>query len=84
MDIKPLRNIIYLEFPEAKAGALDTSSRQSAVEYATVIAIGEDVTTVSCGDKVFVKSWAVDTINYEDKTYRFCNIETGGLLAVVK
>lgn len=84
MDIKPQSNIVYLEFDQPSAGALDTSSRQSAVEYATVIAVGDSVTTVDCGDKVFVKSWAVDTITHEDKTYRFVNILTNGILAVVR
>lgn len=84
MEILPQNDIVYLEFPPVEAGVLDTSSRQSANECATVIAVGPNVTTVTCGDKVFVKSWAVDTVTHEEKTYRFVNIKTNGILAVVR
>lgn len=36
------------------------------------------------GDKVFVKSWAVDTITYEDERYNFVNVSSGGILAVIE
>ena len=86
MNIQPLGNIIQLEFEEAKAGVLDTSSRESAVERATVVGISEDATfsNVKVGDKVFVKAWAVDIVTHEDKKYYFVNPETGGILAKVE
>lgn len=84
MDIIPQPDIIYLEFPEANAGVLDTSSRESAIEVATVVAVGQGVTSVAPGDRVFVKSWAVDTITYEEKKYRFIHADTKGLLAIIK
>lgn len=84
MKIKPQPGIVYLKVEEAKAGALNTSSRMSAVEFAEVLEVGDGVVSVKKGDKVFVKSWAVDTITYKDETYRFCAVETNGILAVVK
>jgi len=84
MKIKPLGNIIQLKIEEAHAGALDTSSKQSAIEYGEVLAVGEEVTLkVKKGDKLFFKSWAVDIITHEDKRYHFINPQTGGILAVV-
>lgn len=83
MKIKPLKNIIYLKLDEARAGALVTSSRESAVEYAEVLQVGEGVTQVKKGDKVFIKSWAADIISHNDEKFYFVNQETGGLIAVV-
>lgn len=83
MEIKPMPNTVYLKIEENKAGVLDTSSRASAVEIGEVVAAGEGV-KITIGSKVFVKSWAIDIIDYEDKKYHFCNIETNGILAVVK
>jgi co-chaperonin GroES (HSP10) len=83
LTIEPRPGIVYLKFEEAQAGGLDTSSRASAVEYAEVIAVGQDV-GVKVGDHVFVKSWGVDSIYHEGKEYRFCNIKTDGILAVVR
>lgn len=86
MKIEPLGDMIQLEIAEASAGVLDTSSRESAVEYATVVGISKDATfkNLKVGDKVFVKAWAIDIINYEDKKYYFVNPETMGILAKVK
>ena len=92
MKIQPLGNIIQLEIEEATAGDLITSSRESAVEYAKVVAISKSakivgagfVKDIEIGDHVFVKSWAIDIINYQDKKYYFCNLDTAGVLAVVK
>jgi len=83
VKIQPLKGIIYLKIEEGKAGILDTSSRASAVEYATVLDIGEGVESVKKGDRVFVKAWAIDIVNYEDERYYFCAQETNGILAVV-
>ena len=84
MKILPLKNQVYLKLEEAKAGALVTSSRESAIEYAEVLAVGDGVTQVSKGDKVFVKSWSIDIISHDDKKYYFCNQETGGIIAIVE
>ena len=81
MKIEPQENIVYIKTEEVKAGALDTSIRESAIEVAEVIAIGEGVTTLKPGDKIMVKAWAVDTINYGEQKHRFVNTQTGGILA---
>jgi co-chaperonin GroES (HSP10) len=81
MEIKPVGNIVLLEIEEAKAGILDTSSRNSAVEWGKVVAIGEDVKlNIKVGDKVFAKSWAMDNVMYKDKRYIFICPETNGIL----
>ncbi len=81
--IIPIKDIVYLKIDEVKAGALDTSSRASAVEVAEVLAVGEGVITPRVGDKIFVKSWGIDIVNYEDKKYHFVNQNTGAILATI-
>ena len=83
MKITPQPNIVQLKIEEASAGALNTSSRDSAVELAEVVSAAEGTGFVK-GDKVFVKAWAIDIINHEGKKYYFCNLDTKGILAVVK
>lgn len=75
--------MVYLKLAEAKAGALVTDSRESAIEYAEVLAVGEGVTQVKKGDSIFVKSWAIDIISHDEEKYYFVNQETGGLIAIV-
>lgn len=84
MKIIPQPKTVYLKIESNKAGVLDTSSRVSAVEIAEVLDVGEGVSSIKKGDKVFVKSWAIDIIDYEDKKYHFVNVDTNGILAVVK
>ena len=84
MKILPRPGIVYIKTDIATAGDLITSSRDSAVEYAEVLEVGEGVKDLFKGDMIFVKAWAVDNIVYEDITYRFVAIDTNGILAVVK
>ena len=84
MKIKPLGKIIELKIEKINAGDLTVDGREAAVEYAEVIGIGDDVSgPFKIGDKVFVKAWAIDIIRYQDITYYFCNIDTGGILAKI-
>lgn len=83
MKIKPLEGEIQLKIEEAKAGILNTSSRKSVVEYAQVIAVGEGVKEIKKGDYVFVKSWAIDIINHDEKDYFFISVKTMGVKAIV-
>ena len=83
MKIKPQKGIVQLSIEKPEAGVLDTSSKTSAVEYAEVLEVG-DGCTLSKGDKVFVKSWAIDIISHNDKQYYFVAEQTNGILAVVK
>ncbi len=84
MIILPCESIVQLKLDPARAGVLDTTSRESAVEYGEVVAVGEGVKGFAPGDKVFVKSWAIDIIDHEGEKYWFLNVETKGLLARVK
>jgi len=85
MRIFPTSNNIQISIKEAKAGILDTSSRQSAVEYAEVVAIGEEVKMkIAKGDKIFFKSWACDIVSHGEDKYYFINEDTKGILAIVK
>ncbi len=84
MKIKPLKGIIYIKTDVPTAGDLLTVSRDSAVEFAEVLEVGEGITNIKKGDKVFVKAWAVDTVTHNDEIYRFVALETNGILAVVK
>jgi len=83
INIEPQKNIVHIKTEEVKAGALDTSSRDSAIEVAQVVSVGEGV-DLKPGDKIFVKAWAVDTIVHLGEKYRFVNVETGGILATIK
>ena len=84
MKIIPLDDIIQLEIEELKAGAFDLSSISAAVEYAKVVAIGQDVPTIKVGDHVFVKSWGIDIITHNKKRYYFVNYDTKAIVAIVK
>lgn len=84
MKIKPLDGIVQIKIEEAKAGALNTSSRESAVEFAEVLSVGENCGTIKKGDKVFVKAWGIDIVSHEDKKYYFVNLNNKALLAVVQ
>ncbi len=84
MKIQPLKDEIQIKLEEATAGLLDTSSRESAIEYAEVLAVGDNIKDIKKGDFIFVKSWAIDSIYHKDKKYNFININTGGIKAIVK
>lgn len=87
LKIEPLEGEVQLKLDEASAGILNTSSRESAVEYAEVLAVGPFVTEIEGlkkGDHVFVKSWSIDIITHDDKKYYFVSLKTRGIKAVVK
>jgi co-chaperonin GroES (HSP10) len=85
MKIKPLGNLVQIKVDEVHAGVLNTSSKETGIEYGEVVAVGDKVgLQVKAGDKVFFKAWAVDIITYEDKKYYFICPDTNGLLAVVE
>ncbi len=73
---------IYLKIEEANAGILDTSSRESAVEHAEVIMVGEGIDWVKKGDKVLFKSWGVDLINVDGKRYCFLDMKSRAIKAI--
>lgn len=83
MKIRPLKNTVYLKIDKPQAGVLDTSSRNSAVEVAEVVEVGEGV-DIKVGSKVFVKSWGIDIVDHGDVKYHFVNLDTNAVLAVVE
>lgn len=83
MKIEPMPNVVYLKTEAQKVGNWDTSSKDSAVEFAEVVGIGEGVKNLKVGDKVFVKAWAIDLVNHEGIWYKFCNLNTDGILAII-
>lgn len=87
MTVQPLPGFVQIKTEIARAGVLDTSSRDSAVELAEVIAVGENIDAkplLSIGDKIFVKSWAVDMINHNGEWFKFVHVDTKGILAVIR
>jgi co-chaperonin GroES (HSP10) len=82
--IQPFRNKIQLEISEPSAGALDLSSKPTVVEVATVVAIGKDVKGIEVGDKIMVKGWSLDVINFNNKNYYFTNFDGDGICAIIK
>jgi len=86
LKIHPLADQILLEMDKAKLGALETSSVKTGMEWATVKALGPDVKSkeLKIGVKVFVKSWAIDTILYENADYHFTSEERKGIVAIIK
>lgn len=84
MKIKPLKDEVQLKIERATAGDLVTSSYESAIEYGEVLAVGDSVEELKKGDRVFVKSWAIDIITHEDKKYYFVNLNTKGIKAIVQ
>jgi co-chaperonin GroES (HSP10) len=85
MKTLPLGKQIQLKIDNPSAGVLDTSSRSTMVEHGTVLAVGPEVTIkVQIGDKVLVKSWAVDSVKYGEAMLYFIHQDSAGLLAIVK
>ena len=83
MNIKPAQNKIYLKIEKPTAGSLDLSSKPTVVEYGEVISIGEGVSGVNVGDKLFVKAWALDVITFNKEVYYFIDVASGGILATI-
>lgn len=84
MKIKPWENKVQVEIDEPKVGGMDLGSMTTAIECGKVVAVGEYVTSLKVGDKIFFKSWAVDIIFHEGIRYYFIDIETKGICAIVK
>lgn len=80
---EPLAGFVQVKMEAVKAGVLDTSSKDSAVEVAEVVAVGRDCHDLKVGDRIFVKAWAVDNIFHDGEWYRFVHVDTKGILAKV-
>lgn len=82
--IQPINNKIQIEIEKPTAGGLDLSSKPGAVECGTVIATAKDLTEINKGDKILVKAWSIDIINYNDKTFYFVDADSEGICAVIR
>jgi len=84
MKIIPLNNKLQIEIYKPKAGNLDLSSKETATECGTIIAIGDKVKGFKVGDKILYKAWQIDVISYEGKQYNFIDADGEGICALVK
>jgi co-chaperonin GroES (HSP10) len=85
MKIYPLGDKILLKLESAKIGNMATDSMKTGVEWGEVLACGPDVSPlIKPGDKIFVKAWSIDTIDYEGKHYVFTSEKLKGVCALVK
>ena len=64
MNIQPLRNNILIDIHKVEnaAGIIYANKDEEKVEKATVIAIGNHVSSVEVGDVIFFKNYATDSI----------------------
>lgn len=83
MKIKPFGAKIQIKIEEAKAGSLALTGMPTSVECGEVIAVGEWVTSIKKGDKIFYKSWAVDIITHDGIRYFFIDLDTNGICAIL-
>lgn len=94
MKIQPVGDVIFLSIEKANLGALDTSSVKTGMEWAIIKALGPDCNaesirtgtkgTLKIGDKVFVKAWGVDVIEFEGESYYFTSEARNAICAVIK
>jgi co-chaperonin GroES (HSP10) len=84
LTVKPFENKIQLNIEQPKAGQLDLSAKESAVEIAEVIAFGTNVNNVNIGDRLMVKAWAIDIITFGGEKYYFIDSDSRGLCAIIK
>ena len=86
MTIQPVNDILFLDIEPASLGGLDTSSIKTGMEWATIKAVGPNVQNkfLTVGDKIFVKGWSVDVIEYEGKPYYFTSEVRNGICAIIK
>lgn len=88
MKIKPIGKVIYLKLDTVeqvggKNVSLDTSSKKTTREVATVVAVGPEVTQVKVGDVIHIKAWAVDIIKDQDQEFFYTNEGANGICSVV-
>lgn len=73
--MKPLRGKILIKLEhltKTKSGIeLPQSVNNPLIEKAKVLAIGEKVKKIKKGDSILFKSWALDNVEINDKTYSF-------------
>jgi co-chaperonin GroES (HSP10) len=84
MTIQPVNFKVQLKIDKPTAGVLDLTSKETATEFGEVIAIGDEVSSVMIGDKIFFKAWALDVIAYQGENYFFIDSNSEGICAIIK
>lgn len=100
MTIQPVGKKIQIEVDSPTAGGLDLSSKETIVEVGTIIALGEELAGLGrtkringvlvetekfkVGDRIFLKAWAIDIINYNKDKFYFIDADSLGICAIVK
>ena len=83
----PLGARILIKTDKVKIGNFEVNT-PTARETATVITVGEgwDMTqeALKVGDRIHVKSWAIDVITEGDNTYNYVWQKTGGVCGIIK
>lgn len=82
MIIKPYHHKVLINVQAPTAGELDLSAKPTVVEYGEVVAVGNLVSDLKVGDKLFFKAWALDVITHEGETYYFLDTQGEGICAV--
>ena len=84
---KPIGARILIKLDEVKLAGMSISLN-TAQEIATVLAIGEgwdqEAEPLKVGDKIHVKSWALDIVTQGEDTFTYVWQKTGGVCAVIK
>ena len=81
--IKPLKNKIYFKVERPTVGGLDLSSKPTSTEIGEVLAVGEGVEEIKIGDKIFVKGWCQDIVQYNKEWYYFADADSKGIIAII-
>lgn len=82
--MQPIGNKIQIAIDKPTAGSLDLSSKATAVECGTVVALGKNVSNeLKVGDKIAFKAWAVDILTIDSETYYFIDSDSKGLCAII-
>lgn len=81
--MKPVNKKLAIEIEKPTAGSLDLSSKQTATEYGTITAIGDEVTKFKVGQKIMFKAWAIDVISYEGVNYNFITEDSEAICAII-
>lgn len=72
MKITPTKNNILIEIHEMlETAMLMVDERESKIEKATVLDVGNEIELVKVGDIIIFKNYELDTIEIEGQKYNF-------------
>ena len=79
MKFIPYRDKIEI-IPQKKVGIIKSQKTDDFVEYGEVVSVGENVTFVKAGDKVFFDSWGCMKTPKIDGVERYLVTESGSVI----